>query len=91
MTAVRDEPRVTGHCGLTLDVGLDSVVAPGDWVATDAGARYLVLTSRLVNSRQHAQRRRFAVRCARLERGIDVPKDVMVWWMRWYPRRRRRR
>lgn len=79
-------------CGLYVDMPLGVAVVAGDWVATEAGARYLVLTSRKVNQRSgHRQQDRYSLRCARLERDIDPPDDVHVVWLRWYTRGRRRR
>lgn len=90
LTLVRKSEHFLGtECGLYIDVALEDAVAPGDWVATEAGARYLVLSSRLVRSRLHAQRNRFQLRCARLERDVEPPDDVVTWWMRWYSRDRR--
>jgi hypothetical protein len=45
--------------GLHLDVAMGEAVAPGDWIATDAGARYLVVGSRHVRGRIHDQRNRW--------------------------------
>lgn len=76
--------------GLYIDLGDPrAAVAEGDWIASEAGARYLVMSARHVASRQHQQRNRWRMRCVRLDRGCDVPADVMCWWISWYPRRPR--
>lgn len=89
------ELRLLGECTLApFDTPLGQVVAPGDWIATEAGARYLVLRSHLVRAttrrRDRMQRNRHRLRCARLERNLPIPHDVHVWWMRWYPRKGKR-
>lgn len=84
-----DGVTVLSECGLFLDVPLGEAVAPGDWIATAAGARYLVLTARRVVTRRHAQCERYTLRVGRLQRGRPVPDDVVCWQLRWYPRRRR--
>jgi hypothetical protein len=77
-------------CGLYLDLADPfEAVAVGDWVATEAGARYLVVTARKVHPRLHAQRNRWQMTCLRLDRDRDVPADVHCWWVRWYSRPRR--
>lgn len=73
-------------CGLTFDVPLDAAVAEGDWISTDAGARYLVTAVRRVQSKRHAQRNRYSLRVMRLARDLDVPDDVHCWQLVWYPR-----
>lgn len=77
-------------CGLYIDLAPDEP-APrdGDWIATEAGARYLVTSARLVRSRRHAQRKRWNMRVVRLAYGADVPDDVRCIWLRWYSRGRR--
>jgi hypothetical protein len=81
--------RVGEVVALHLDVPMLEAVAPGDWIATDAGARYLVVASRHVRGRIHDQRNRWQLQVRRLERGCAVPDDVHCWQMRWYPRARR--
>lgn len=84
--------KVTDVCSLFMDLGDPfAAVAPGDWVATSAGSRYLVVGSRRVRSRIHQQRNRWQLTCSRLERGSAPPPDVVCWELRWYPRRRRQR
>lgn len=79
-------PVIRSECSLFIDVPLGSVVAPGDWITTPAGSRYVVLTSRLVRSRRHAQQHRWQMRVGRLDPHIDVPDDVEAWELRWYRR-----
>lgn len=84
--------RLHGECSLYIDLGDPfAAVAPGDWLATPAGSRYLVLTSRHVVSRGHAQRNRWRMRVARLDRDLPTPADVTCWTLQWYPRRGRAR
>lgn len=75
-------------CGLYVD--LDPLAQPpisGDWIATAAGSRYLITDVRLVIRRaRHQQTKRYAVRCDRLEIDAEVPDDVRVIWLQWYPR-----
>lgn len=81
---------VRGECSLFIDLGDPfAAIAPGDWLATDAGSRYLVLASHHVPSRNHEQRNRWRMRCGRLDKNLAVPTDVRCWWIEWYPRRRR--
>lgn len=72
-----------------LDMPLDEAIAVGDWVATEAGSRYLVLEAHRVNSTKHRQVNRYRLRCARLPKHEPIPDDVTVIWLRWYPRRRK--
>lgn len=76
---------------LYIDLQPDAL-APrqGDWVATEAGARYRIETSRLVNTlaRRHAQKKRWNLTCTVLERGLEPPDDILVHWLHWYPRTR---
>ena len=83
---------VGGHCGLYIDLQPDDQ-APirGDWVATDAGSRYLVDTVRLVRSRRHSQVKRYQMRVGRLPKHTQPPADVRVIWLSWYPRARSNR
>lgn len=87
------EPQILSdkEVGLFIDLGDPfAAVAVGDWLATDAGARYLVVASHHVTSRGHAQRNRWRMRAVRLQRGCDVPTDVICWWVYWYDRNRKR-
>lgn len=78
---------VTGHCGLYIDLQLDDPSpAPGDWIASSAGSRYLVDTVRAVRSRRHSQVRRYQMRVGRLPKHTTPPADVRVIWLAWYPR-----
>jgi hypothetical protein len=79
--------QLLGECSLYVDLQPETA-APigGDWIVTEAGSRYLVLTSRLVPSRKHDQRRRYALRCGRLAKHLEVPEDVRAIVLRWYPR-----
>ena len=55
------------ECGLFIDIPPGEAVAVGDWIATDAGSRYLVTDAKHVHrTKTHAQRNRFRLRCARL-------------------------
>lgn len=79
-----------GHCGLFIDLGLDEPAPmPGDWVATDAGSRYLVDHVHVVRRRRHAQQKRYQLGVRRLPKHLDAPADVRVVWLSWYPRGRR--
>lgn len=80
---------VGGHCGLYIDLQLDDP-APmsGDWVATEAGSRYLVDSARVVRPRRHSQVRRYQLRVGRLPKHTTPPDDVRVIWLAWYPRGR---
>ncbi|HEY0889352.1 MAG TPA: hypothetical protein VGE38_07065 [Nocardioides sp.] len=81
---------VGGHCGLYIDLQPeDSAPMRGDWVATEAGSRYLVDDVRLVRSRRHAQVNRYQMQVLRLPKHAVPPADVHVIWLRWYPRGRR--
>lgn len=78
---------VGADCGLYIDLGPGDAIAPGDWIASEAGARYLVTSARLVRPRsRHSQQNRWQMRCLRLEPDLGPPGDVTVWWVRWYAR-----
>lgn len=82
---------VGGRCGLYVDLQLeDSAPMPGDWVATEAGSRYLVDDVHLVRSRRHAQIKRYQLKVGRLPKHLEPPADVHVIWLAWYPRGSRR-
>lgn len=77
--------------GLYFDTHPSHAVAPGDWVATEAGSRYLVLHVRRGKARaRHAQQVRLHLRVARLPKHTEPPADITTWWMTWYPRARSR-
>lgn len=81
---------VGGQCGLSIDLQLEaSAPMRGDWVATEAGSRYLVDDVRMVRSRRHAQVKRYQMRVLRLPKHATPPPDVHVIWLQWYPRGRR--
>lgn len=80
---------VLGECGLFMDVAPNDAVREGDWIATDAGSRYLVLSARRVNRRKHSQSVRYQMRVGRLARNRGIPDGVHCWTLRWYPRGRR--
>lgn len=87
--AAGDPIEVGGHCGLHIDLAPDaSAPMRGDWVATEAGSRYLVDDVRLVKSRRHAQVKRYQLQVLRLPKHTDPPVDVHVIWLSWYPRAR---
>jgi hypothetical protein len=79
-----------GHCGLFIDMPLD-VPAPmvGDWVATEAGSRYLVDHVHVVRRTKQAQQKRYQLGVRRLPKHLEPPQDVHVIWLSWYPRGRR--
>lgn len=80
---------VGGHCGLYVDLQLEaSSPMRGDWVATEAGSRYLVDDVRMVRSRRHSQVKRYQLQVLRLPKGTEPPEDVAVIWLTWYPRAR---
>lgn len=81
----------TGTCSLYLDMQLgDPAPRPGDWVATDAGSRYLLDQVRAVKHHGHRQLQRYTLRCLRLPKHTTPPDDVHVIWLQWYPRGTRR-
>lgn len=81
---------IGGQCGLYVDLQPeDSAPMRGDWVATEAGSRYLVDDVHLVRSAKHRQVKRYRMRCLRLPKDAEPPADVHVIWLRWYPRGRR--
>lgn len=82
---------IAGECGLYIDVALGDAVHEGDWIATDAGSRYLVMRSRKVRRRKHAQNTRYQLRVGRLQHGQPVPDDVTCWRLTWYRRPRHAR
>lgn len=76
---------VGGHCGLYVDLDLrESAPQPGDWIATRAGSRYLIVSVRPGRSHSHVCRYRLAV--GRLPKHTEPPADVRVIWLRGYPR-----
>lgn len=76
-----------GTCSLYIDLPLGAAVLPGDWVATEAGSRYVVDTARRVETRKrHSQRNRWTLRVQRLAKDTPIPDDVKVWWIAWYAR-----
>lgn len=81
---------IHSECGLYIDLPLGDAVKPGDWIATPAGSRYLVLTARRVKSRRHAQQSRYQMRVGRLAKHTEPPEDVRVIWLHWYRRGRAR-
>lgn len=58
----------------------------GDWITTQAGARYLVLSAKMGTLRRHAQQTRWSMSCLRLERDLQVPEGVHAIELRWYKR-----
>lgn len=77
---------------LFIDLGdPTAAVAQGDWIASEAGSRYLVLSARKVRSRLHAQRNRWRMTCGRLPKHTLPADGSRVWWMTWYPRKKRTR
>ena len=81
---------VGGHCGLYIDMQPEeSAPMRGDWVATEAGSRYLVDDVHVVARRKHSTTRRYQLRCLRLPKSATPPADVHVIWLTWYPRGRR--
>ena len=82
---------VGGQCGLFIDLQPeDQAPMPGDWIATEAGSRYLVDDVRVVRRARHAQVKRYQMRCLRLPKHTTPPGDVRVIWLSWYPRGTRR-
>lgn len=80
---------VGGQCGLYLDMtGDEPAPVRGDWVATDAGSRYLVDDVHVVRRRRPTRVRRYQLRCLRLPKYAAAPEDVHVIWLAWYPRAR---
>lgn len=78
---------VGGHCGLYLDMNpSDPAPTPGDWIATQAGSRYLVDHVHVVRRRRHTQQTRYQMRTLRLPKHTTPPADVRVIWLAWYPR-----
>ncbi len=82
---------VGGHCGLFLDLQLeDAAPIPGDWVATEAGSRYLVDDVHVVRRPRHTQQKRYQLRTLRLPKHTTPPADVRIIWLSGYPRGARR-
>lgn len=71
-------------CSSTSRSGPSSLPAIGS--PRRSAPAYVVLTSRLVRSRRHAQQHRWQMRVGRLDPHIDVPDDVEAWELRWYRR-----
>lgn len=85
--AAGDPVELGGQCGLFIDMAPDDQApAPGDWVGTDAGSRYLVQHVHVVRRAKHCQQKRYQLRCARLPKHVEAPADVWVIWLQWYPR-----
>jgi hypothetical protein len=81
---------VGGSCGLYIDLQPETgAPIPGDWIATEAGSRYLVDAVRVTRSAKHAQVKRYTMRVLRLPKHAEPPTDVRVIWLSWYPRGRR--
>lgn len=81
---------VGGHCGLYIDMAPDEPPpAIGDWVATDAGSRYLVDHVHIVRQGRPTATVRYQLRNLRLPKHTEPPDDVRVIWLAWYPRSRR--
>jgi hypothetical protein len=85
--------------GITMDLSRTShraeellrVPAPGDILASECkngaiGSVYEIVTVREVRRRDPAAEPRFALRCRRSQ--AFLPSDI-IWFLRWYPRRRR--
>lgn len=86
-----DVVELGGTCGLYVDMAPDAPAPrPGDWIATDAGSRYLVQAVQVVRARRHRQQTRYQMRVARLPKHTEPPADVTVIWFQWYPRGARR-
>ena len=77
-------------CGLFIDMPPGQPVGAGDWVATEAGSRYLVTSARQVKRRKPSPAVRYALACARLPRHEPVPADITCHWLSWYPRTKHR-
>lgn len=79
-----------GQCGLYVDMAPNEPAPmPGDWVATQAGSRYLIDHVHVVRRPRHAQQKRYQLRVLRLPKHTSPPADVHVIWLAWYPRGRR--
>jgi hypothetical protein len=82
-----DPIEVGGHVGLYIDLQLeDQAPMPGDWLATDAGSRYLVDDVHVVRRAKHTQLKRYRMRCLRLPKHTEAPAEIRVIWLAWYPR-----
>jgi hypothetical protein len=78
---------LAGQCGLYIDMRPnESAPVAGDWIATAAGSRYLVTSTRLVNRRGNSPSQRYQLRCGRLPKHEPIPADVHVIWLHWYRR-----
>lgn len=81
---------VGGHCGLFIDMPADDPApAIGDWIATEAGTRYLVDHVHTVRRRTPVPTVRYQLQNLRLPKHAEPPDDVRVIWLTWYPRGRR--
>ncbi|MDI6911504.1 hypothetical protein [Nocardioides sp.] len=91
LSATGDVVEVGGGCGLFIDLPAeDQAPAVGDWIATEAGSRYLVDQVRVVRRRKPAATTvRYQLRNLRLPKHTPPPDDVRVIWLTWYPRGRR--
>lgn len=80
-------PLLGALCSLYIDMPLDQPgIAIGDWIVTEAGSRYLVVTARLVRPRRPRPARRWQMTVHRLPRHCAVPADVRAVELRWYRR-----
>lgn len=81
---------VGGRCSLFLDMEPDEAPPEvGDWIATEAGSRYLVDHVHVVRRRGPSPTVRYQLRNLRLPKHTPPPDDVRVIWLSWYPRGRR--
>ena len=81
--------QVGGHCGLYVDLHPDDPAPEvGDWIATEAGSRYLVDAVCVVRRRRPTPAARYQLRTLRLPKHTTAPLDVRVIWLSWYPRGR---
>lgn len=80
--------------GLYIDLPYEHPDSPaaGDWIATDAGSRYLITRVHRVVPRlaKNQHRRRYQLSCVRLAKHAEIPTDITAWWLNWYPRDPRR-
>lgn len=75
---------VEGDCRLQVD--LRASAAPlevGDWVATVAGSRYVIVGLRRMRRRRVAAMVRYGLKCRRMGHGVVPPVGVRVVWLTW--------
>jgi len=76
-----------GPCRIYVDHDQHEVPEVGDAYATNTGQAYLILQARLVGRGLRAGRRSYLL-CERMP-VTDLPGDIWLRLLRWYPRKAR--